>query len=246
MLRRLSFFLLFSLIFAQEPETSAEQSFVASDFFDIEAIVAKISKKNKNLASRSMLFKEFTQQHGLRQGEIKLKSPDKMKVVYFFAGQPFLEMYANNDLINIHLIPHKIVYQQDVAERQNALKVLDIDYLVSLYQFSFFDKKGKHPLFDEKERKKFNLLSEEPLPMTYHLVLTPRDKTLSFDTIEMWVDEKGQIWRTLSRDIEDHEVEFYFYLIKDNDFIADSEFDFIVPANVRTVKNLVDTKGKNF
>ena len=61
-----------------------------------------------------------------------------------------------------------------------------------------------------------------------------------------WVDDEGCIRRTRSMDIENKVVEFYFFSIKDNEFIADSDFDFIIPASVRVIKNLVDPTGKSF
>ena len=94
-----------------------------------------------------------------------------------------MEMYANEDTIHIHLIKYKIVYQQNVLNMENPLKVLDVDYLVSLYNFSFFGKKGKNPLFSEEDRRKFNILSDS-LPMVYRLRLSPKDKTLGFDVID--------------------------------------------------------------
>ena len=80
-----TFFTFFHL-FAQQP--SKLGGFPNSGYLDLSTLVDKIKEKNRGLQSRLMSFKEWGK-HGLRQGEIKLKKPNKMKVVYFYRGRSF-------------------------------------------------------------------------------------------------------------------------------------------------------------
>ena len=211
---------------------------------DLDFLTDRIKEKTTKVNTRSLSFKELSSS-GLQQGKIKMKRPDKMLVVYFRRGEPVTEMYMNDDMINIYLLDYKIVYQQDVSTRKEAFSTFNADYLFSLYDFSFFDQETQKNLFSDEERRRFNILNED-LPSVYHLRLDPKDKTFGLDSIQLWVSQDGMIRKTSSVDIEGRVVEFYFYEIEENQFISDNEFDFVLPADVRVVKNLVEPIEEDF
>lgn len=231
-----------TFVWAQDADSSNSDE---SGEVDIYFLINNMKEKNAKNKTEVLSFKEFSSA-GLQQGQIKKKKPDKMLVVYFRRGNPKIEMYVNSSMINIHLLDYKIVYQQDVSARKDAFSSFDGEYLFSLYNFSFFNnKETAGNLFSEEERRRFNILDEK-LPKVYHLKLEPKDKTFGLDDIQLWINKDGTIRRTRSVDIEGRVVEFYFYDIVENEFISDNEFDFVIPADVRVVKNLVEPVQRDF
>ena len=182
----------------------------------------------------------------VKRGEIRFKKPHFLQVVYYTKEKtPYLEMHANGKTLWIYLKKFNIVCEQELkyseqGEEAAVAKVIQLSRLIKNYDFNFLEAKVPVPVLKREDFEKFEIFIRKNFK-AYHFKLSPKDKSLGLNPMELWISSDGNIRRCRARTLDQREIDFFFETIETNIPLADRIFDFDIPSDVQILKNtLID------
>jgi len=196
-------------------------------------------------------FKEYNNGK-VRRGSIRFVKPDLFRVDYFDTYRnTTMEIYSDSEKLYVYLKSINIVCEQDLvpdsgeeiteeseeAEELPAVLV-NLDRLIKSYNFNFVESKKMVEVLKDSELKRFKMPFKKSVK-AYHFYLTPRDKTLGLNHMELWISNEGIVKRCKTITLDKKVIDFLFYETEMNKSIPRSVFEFEIPANAQVVKNLM-------
>ena len=209
---------------------------------EVNEIIGRLNDYYGEKESLKISFLEV-QEQSFRRGEILMKDTSKFRINYIRQGDQYIQIYSLGEEMYVYLKNFSVVYQQKLKESspEKNFGFLNMSYFVSNYDFSFDEVFTAVPLFDIDEKKRF-LREGEEVPLVYRLRLSPKDLEMGLDSMKMYVGQQGRVWRITSKDIEGEQIDYYFAK-EDFELIPDREFNFIIPADVRVIKDLIEVEN---
>ncbi len=205
-----------------------------------DKIVALFTERFNTYQTYQADFKEINNK-SLKFGKIYFKKPSLIRIKYFQKDQVVTDIFADDNELFIHFVKNKIIFQQELPKQEAEIpgKGLDAYYLIKNYNFNFKQDQNMVEIFSNEEKKRFLILAEGFENLAYHLILSPKDIENGLNKLELWISKIGDIVRLKSININGGIVDFYFFNQKINEEIVEENFNFVIPASARIVKNIL-------
>ncbi len=193
-------------------------------------------------------FKELNGSN-LKQGKIFFKKPNLIRIKYFKGDEMVTDIFSDKEKLYIYFVKRGIIFEQDIDpnDKNDATAAtttaasLDAYYLVKNYDFNFKVNQNLNQVFSPEERSKFLILNQSARNLAYHLVLTPKSVEAGLNGLELWLSANGDVIRFKSSGLSRSVVDFYFFNVKINETLIADSFNFVIPNQVRVVKNILPT-----
>lgn len=159
------------------------------------------------------------------RGKIAFRRPDKYRVDYVDNASKTTQIFVNQGLMQIYMKDINVLLEENLKSsktdnfQKEGLNLFDVGLLLKHYSGEF---KGSR-------------LSEDGL---YHVYMRPKNKEDLLDEMELWIDKKGLIKRSMTYG-EGGTLLFEFFNAKFDEELPSGYFDFEVPPNVERVSNKI-------
>ncbi len=231
------FFLLFLLI---------SQSYLYSQFDtsinieDPDKIVELMENRYNSYETYSANFKEINQGK-LRLGKIFYKKPNQIRIQYFQGENLATDIFFDGKKLYLHFTAQYIVFEQEATSSDKPTPTEGVNplYLIENYNFNFLETSGLVDIFTPEDKKSFFILAGDPSPRGYSVSLTPKDIELGLNKIILYINQDGDIVRNKSTNIAGKVEDQYYYDIVINEKIDPEIFTFVIPNQVRLIKNFL-------
>ncbi len=241
------------IIFVLSPVVLSAQSFTKVTLQEISSFIDKVKSYREGYTNYQVKFRENTG-NNLLIGDIYYAKPEKLRVTYHRGNRVITEVFLGEDKLIVYFVDSSIVYEQENfnVNKTDSVSLVpgSLDYLIKNYNLNFINKEPA-PIFINGEYRLFNL-TKSPNYLAYHLRLTPKSVTEGLDDLEIWLlaekSETGeynptQVIRSRLLNREGGFSDIYYSKIQTNQIFPADTFNFVIPVNVRVIKNYLPALG---
>lgn len=216
----------------------------------INEIKEKLLAKQESYNTYQSYFKQLFPTR-FKLGKILIKKPNKIKIIFYKNFIKNIRQIKNKEEINdyieakiyiyekkmyFYFLTEKVVFKNNFKDKKNIFKdkVSFLKNWVTDYDFEFDNYERQQPILSFKKKDLYKIKNDKSY---YHLKLIPKDVTLEFNNMNLWINENSEIIRSKIYNANKVVNDLYFFNIIYNKEILNKEMEFIVPANVQVIDN---------